>query len=169
MAHIRPLTMDDANELFQVIDSNRDDLHNYLPWADDIQSIQDEQETITELLAQQTQGMAAHFVICHQNHIVGMISLNEIHMQGKVADIGYWLSADARHQGIAYQALEQLTQKAFSEMNIHRLELFIATDNEPSNRLAKRSGFVLEGTKKEAELLNDGFHDLNIYGKINPI
>ena len=49
---------------------------------------------------------------------------------------------------------------------IHRLELLHAVRNETSCRVASRTGFALEGTKRKAVLHPDGWHDMHLHARV---
>jgi RimJ/RimL family protein N-acetyltransferase len=77
---------------------------------------------------------------------VGM-AVNERH---RSAEAYYWVSPRARRRRIASSALCLLTDWAFAE-GVERLFLLIHPENEPSNRLAQRLGFIREGTLRSYE------------------
>jgi RimJ/RimL family protein N-acetyltransferase len=62
-----------------------------------------------------------------------------------VAQFGYWLAADARGRGYATRAAILLTRWLF-ELGAARVFLTIVADNDSSIAVARRAGFVYEGT-----------------------
>ena len=64
-----------------------------------------------------------------------------------VAQIGYWLAADARGHGYATRAVILLTRWLF-ELGAARVFLTIADGNDPSVAVARHAGFVYEGTMR---------------------
>ena len=63
--------------------------------------------------------------------------------------VGYWLVPQARGRGLATAALEAGTRGAFSRLGWHRIELRHAVENDRSCRVARRCGYLLEGTLRE--------------------
>ena len=57
---------------------------------------------------------------------------------------------------------------AFGEAGFHRLELQHSTRNLASCRVAEKSGFALEGTKRSSLLHDDGWHDMHLHGRVSP-
>ncbi|WP_393058419.1 GNAT family N-acetyltransferase [Streptomyces sp. LN549] len=60
------------------------------------------------------------------------------------AEVGYWTAAHARGRGIAPQALEALTDWAFTAFagdGLVRLDLLHEVDNEASCRVAEKAGY----------------------------
>jgi len=62
--------------------------------------------------------------------------------------IGYWFDSRQTGHGYATEAVARLTQYVFQELNANRVYLDVAADNHSSLKLAKRLGFVREGTLK---------------------
>lgn len=67
--------------------------------------------------------------------------------QEDVAQLGYWIAADARGQGYATRAVVLLTRWLF-ELGAARVFLTIVADNEDSLAVARRAGFEYEGTMR---------------------
>lgn len=66
------------------------------------------------------------------------------------AEVGYGMHSD-EHKGKGYmtEALSAIVKLGFEEMQLNRIEAFIAPHNEPSVRMAKRLGFTEEGTLRQ--------------------
>ena len=64
--------------------------------------------------------------------------------QGR-ASVGYWVSPEARGRGVATHATRLLASWSFNALGIARLELTCGPDNEASQRVALRCGFIREG------------------------
>jgi RimJ/RimL family protein N-acetyltransferase len=62
-----------------------------------------------------------------------------------IAEIGYWLAPQARGRGAATRSLKLLAAWTLREMGVARLQLTTAVENEASQRVAERAGFVREG------------------------
>lgn len=77
--------------------------------------------------------------------VLGGGSLYAIDREAARAAVGYWLTPSSRGRGIATRATRLMARWAFDELNLARLELTCSPDNERSQRLAQRCGFVREG------------------------
>ncbi|AKU16237.1 GNAT family N-acetyltransferase [Luteipulveratus mongoliensis] len=78
-----------------------------------------------------------------------------------VAEIGYWVSPDARGKGVATEAtrlaiMHALTPVDAGGLGLRRLSLNVAAGNEVSARVPRRFGFTQVGTDRLAEPLGDG-------------
>ena len=63
-------------------------------------------------------------------------------------------------------AVTALADWALDVVGLHRLELYHATANEASCRVALKTGFAPEGTKRSAVLHEDGWHDMHLHARI---
>lgn len=63
---------------------------------------------------------------------------------GDVAEIGYWLRADARGRGVTLAAVRLIVPWALAR-GAARVQLRAAVENAASRRVAEKAGFRLEG------------------------
>jgi RimJ/RimL family protein N-acetyltransferase len=99
-------------------------------------------------------------------HLVGSIGIGGItNVRG--AEIGYWVAAFSRGRGYAAEATAVLAAWAFGH-GLHRVQLLAATGNVPSQRVAKRAGFLREGALRGAHRSRDGVpRDMVLYGRLS--
>lgn len=62
-----------------------------------------------------------------------------------VGEIGCCLVPEARGRGIATEMLRSLTEWAFTEMGLGRVQAFVSPENVTAVQLAERAGFRREG------------------------
>ncbi|MFF8865584.1 GNAT family N-acetyltransferase [Streptomyces sp. NPDC015139] len=96
----------------------------------------------------------------------GRVALRQILLGDGVAEVAYWTVARARGRGVAARAATALSRWALEDIGFHRLELFHATANPASCRVAEKAGFALEGTKRSALLHRDGWHDMHFHARV---
>jgi RimJ/RimL family protein N-acetyltransferase len=77
--------------------------------------------------------------------IWGAASVYDVAAHDQRAAVGYWVAPWARGRGVATRSLRLLARWALDELQVQRLELTCAPDNEASARVAQRCGFVREG------------------------
>ena len=70
--------------------------------------------------------------------------------EGDVAEIGYWLRADARGAGATTRALVLAARWALARPGAGRVQLRADVENVPSRRVAEKAGFRLEGVLRSA-------------------
>jgi ribosomal-protein-alanine N-acetyltransferase len=98
--------------------------------------------------------------------VAGQIGLRRIDLAEGMAAISYWTLPAARGRRVAPRSLEALTGWAFGDLGLHRLELSHSTANTASCRVAHRSGFHAEGTKRSEALHTDGWHDMHLHARL---
>ncbi len=82
------------------------------------------------------------------------------------AEIGYWVAPHARRRGVAVRAVELLTAWTFAQLPIERIELMPYVGNAASAAVARRAGYVHEGTQPAR---NPGPHrDVLLFARARP-
>jgi len=72
-------------------------------------------------------------------------------------EIGYWVRSDALRRGIATEVSAVLTRVAFEVSGAQRVDIQIDPENERSEGVPRKLGFVLEGTlRRRLEPKEDG-------------
>ncbi len=65
------------------------------------------------------------------------------------AEVMYWLAGPARGRGAATEAVRTMARWAFETLPIERIELLTDAENNASQRVAQRAGFVPRGKRGE--------------------
>jgi RimJ/RimL family protein N-acetyltransferase len=103
----------------------------------------------------------------HDGSVIGQVSLHHLDLGSGNGEIGYWMVARARGRGIGAACVDAATRYAFDVLELHRVELFHAVENEASCRLALRCGYAVEGTLREAYEYGDGVrHDEHLHARL---
>ena len=101
------------------------------------------------------------------NKIIGTISIeqkSDVYRQD--AEIGYFLLADNQSKGVMTEAVKQICEIAFAELDIVRITGLVYESNIASQKVLKKNGFILEGTMKKAVIKNGKIQNLCSYGKL---
>ena len=151
------------DELFSLIDLNRNYLREWLPWLDDIQSLQDLEKHIYTSINEYLDGQGISYSIKFNDKIIGNISLNWIDYNNRSCGVGYWISENYRGYGFITKCCYRLMQHCFNDLQMHRFVLEVATENTPSISVAQRLGMRLEGLNIDREWLYDRYVNSNIY------
>ncbi|SOE79232.1 Protein N-acetyltransferase, RimJ/RimL family [Streptomyces sp. OV198] len=105
-----------------------------------------------------------HWAITRDDgQMLGRIALRGLDFDDGIAGAAYWMLPAARGAGAASRALTALTAWALDEIGFHRLQLDHSTRNHASCRVATKSGYLLEGTKRSAAVHDDGRHDMHLH------
>lgn len=96
---------------------------------------------------------------------VGNISIEQkSDVNCKDAEIGYMLSLNNWSKGIMTEAVQQMIDIAFKDLDIVRITGIVFEPNKASQRVLEKNGFKLEGVMKKAVFKDDNFYDQCIYG-----
>ncbi len=138
---IRRPSADDCDDFIRMVCSSRD-LHS--PWVEPPST----PEKYAAYLQTRTGLADDGFLVCEidSGAIAGVINLNCIvrgHFQS--AYLGYYGSAALARRGLMTEGMRLVTQYAFQELRLHRVEANIQPANLASIALVKKCGFGLEG------------------------
>ncbi|MBM7781859.1 GNAT family N-acetyltransferase [Arthrobacter tumbae] len=110
----------------------------------------------------------ANWAVCKsERKVVGRVSLSLVNLFEGDAELGYWVLPSARGNGVAPLAVTALRRWAFDIVGLKRLQLTHSVRNQASCRVADKSGFAQEGTKRSAMRHDDGWHDMHLHAAIN--
>lgn len=106
------------------------------------------------------------WAICyhHQaNELIGCLGFNYWKKEHKRTEIGFWLLPLYWRKGVMMECVPEIIKYAFRNMNIHRIEGVVESENNNSSRLLKKLNFSYEGTLKDVELKQGRFISLDYY------
>ncbi len=157
----------DAQELFAIVDENREYLRKWLPWLDDVKSVDDEISLIRSLSEKKDDDFT-FYIIRQFGNLVGVVSLNWVDWSNRSFGLGYWVSQSSAGQGIITMVCSRLMEHCFDDLKLHRSVIEAAVDNYPSRAVAERLGMRIEGISKDREWLYDHFTDSSLYAITAP-
>lgn len=153
----------DAQPLFELVDESRSELAPWLPWVPQMQAAADEEAFLTTVVQHFATGESLNVVILYQGQTAGMISFNRFNPLAQSTEIGYWLGTKYSHKNIMHRAVAGMCAIGFQDYQVNKIVIEAAVENAPSNQVAKKAGFHLDGTMRANELLADGYHDGNVW------
>ena len=110
------------------------------------------------------------FRILYENKHVGNIRLSSINHFHKKADIAIIIGDEsARGKGIGTQAINLVTEYAFTILNLEKLTAGMYANNEASIKAFQNSGFVIEATLKSHYCCEGKRVDGILFGKIRQL
>lgn len=159
----------------QVVDyykRNRDFLAAFEPArSEDFFSLEYQQAVLQKEMADHEARVAFRFYIVpgsQPSKIIGAIGLNNV-VWGAFcsAFLGYKLDKDFVNKGYMSMAVELLTNYAFEELGLHRIEANVMPKNKASLRVLEKNQFVNEGLSKYYLKINGLWEDHIHMVKIN--
>lgn len=160
---LRSFAPEDAAALLGALDADRATFDLWLRWSGSVTTVDDSRAFIARAARQEQEGRGFHWALWRGPTLLGGIpcwSLDPVH---RVAEIGYWLSADARGTGLATIATRAVMTYLFDTCDINRVEFQCRTENTPSRRVAERVGGRLEGVRRRSHLVGGAFRDHAVY------
>lgn len=144
----------DAEELLNLINSNRSYLREWLGWIDSTKDISDTKSFIKDSKEQFASNNGFQAGIWFDQKLIGVIGFVDIDWEDKKTEIGYWLDRDYQGNGIITKSCEALINYAFHRLKLNKVEIHCAEKNKKSQAVPKRLGFTKEGVIREAQCLS---------------
>jgi ribosomal-protein-serine acetyltransferase len=161
---LRALAPEDAEALFDLVVDNREYLAKFLPWANDVRTVNDSREFIAGTANQRVSGEEFGFGIIADGAVVGHASLMHL-KDGKVPEIGYWIAESHSGKGIVTKSAEALTKFGLDTLGLDRVIIRARPDNMGSNAIPEKLGYKFEGVVED-EVGVDGVHNVWTKAKI---
>jgi RimJ/RimL family protein N-acetyltransferase len=138
----------DAPLAKEAVDSSREHLRRWMPWADQPPTPVDEHAALLRRFR-------ARFDL-DEDYVYGIFAADEPEVVGGTGlhtragdsayEIGYWIRASRANQGLATEATAALTRVAFELCGADRVELHIEAGNAASLRIPAKLGYREEAT-----------------------
>jgi ribosomal-protein-serine acetyltransferase len=155
---LRLVREEDAEELSLRVDQNRDHLRQWLPWLDEIDTL----NFIRRSLEGATAGTQYSYALLSGDELVGVVAFNSIEKLNCCATMGYWLAKSKMGKGYMTAAVKALIDEGFQQLKLNRIQARVATGNYPSQAVCDRLGLKKEGVLRQAEWLYDHYVDLTM-------
>jgi ribosomal-protein-serine acetyltransferase len=165
-----PQQAGEGNIVHQAI---KDSINELKQWLDLFQAIPTVEET--EILLRNAhidflKRESFRYLIFHKgtNDFIGTASLHRINWKISKCEIGYWINSQFTGNGYMTEAVSELTNLGFQQLQFRRIEIRCESTNDKSRSIPVKLGFELEGTLRNDDLSSDGSKlvDICIYSKI---
>ena len=151
---VRTYTLDDAQTLFDLIDTNRAHLRPWMVWEQTTKGTDDTRAFIQSCLDEagqhrgerRTGSMASSPAASAWTSTPCRTAVRS----------GYWLAKPHEGRGIIARACERFFDMAFDELGLHRMELQAAAANARSRAVAGRLGMQEEGVARDGIRVAEG-------------
>lgn len=160
---LRPVGPPDLADLLEVNGDDR--VTRFLPYAS-WRSPDDGHAWLARMEALTATGAARQLVIerIADGKVIGAVLLFKFDEPSARLEVGYVLGHDHWRRGYAHEALQAVCAHAFGPLAIRRIEAEVNPDNQASNALLQRLGFVLEGTLRKRWVGKGVAYDTHVYG-----
>jgi [ribosomal protein S5]-alanine N-acetyltransferase len=146
---LRPPSLNDFEEWAKLRQASKSFLLPWEPlWSDNEYSKFNFRARIKHYQQQIRNDSGYPFFIFHheQGHLLGAITASNVRRGvAQMCSVGYWIGQPFARQGYMSEALKTLTDHAFGNLGLHRVEAACLPSNTASIGLLRRNGFAQEG------------------------
>ncbi len=165
---IRGYESSDIDPLYEAVIESREELVPWMPWCTAHYARQDTATWVESRPAAWERNEEWGFVIVSPDgRVLGTCGIHHLDLRNGVGELGYWVRTSATRNGVASAATRQISQWAFREQGLHRLEILASVENIGSQRVAEKVGAVREAILRERLCLFDRRHDAILYSLFN--
>jgi ribosomal-protein-alanine N-acetyltransferase len=157
---IRPVRLRDARVLERELLENRTWLRKWEatnpvgPMSFDVRA------SIRHLQSNARAGLGLPFIIEYQGELAGQLNVSSISYGSvSMATIGYWVSERFAGKGLTPTAVALASDHCFFTVGLHRIEICIRPENDPSLRVVEKLGFRYEGLRRRYIHINGDWRD----------
>ncbi len=143
-----------ADELYSLIDRNRERLRPWMPFVDYATSVDREREFAKKSLHQFADGRGFECGLWYRRALSGGVGVFPINQRNHSAQLGYWLDAGVEGKGLVTAACKAIIDYLFRAMDVNRIVIRAIPANTRSKAVANRLGFTYEGTHRQSEVLH---------------
>mgnify|MGYP001190383602 CR=1 FL=1 len=163
---LRPIALQDATAVLELILKNEQHLKQWLPWVVKPFTIHTVLSYIEMSDRKRLQQTGYEYVILYRNSICGIVGLEHVDWQNRKASIGYWIGKEYEGKGLVLRAVNAVVKAAFEDLKLNRLEMYCAEQNFRSRAVPERLFFRIEGILRQNEWLYDHYVDHVLYGQL---
>ena len=158
--------MEDSQDIYAVIDKDRQHLREWLGWVDKTTSPENTATNIAKRIEDFENKKAASFFVYYENQWIGSVGFISLDDENKKGEIGYWLTSEFEGKGLMTECVKACIKYGFEELGLNRIEIKCNGKNMKSAAIPKRLGFTLEATLRQDRILDsgNGFRDTLIFG-----
>src|SRR5574344_1705724 len=103
---LRAVGLDDVEDIFRTIDTQRDYLGEWLPFVTLTQSVDFTRSFIQSILDTPYEVREHTFVMLFDGAFAGLVGFRDTDRMNRKTEIGYWLSEPYQHKGLVTKAVQ---------------------------------------------------------------
>ena len=168
---LRIPSLRDAAPLHAEIVLSMERLAPWIPWATKKPTLARARRFCARAIREFRKRKALGFLIRTKDsgELVGGISLHRIDWNIPKLEIGYWIGTRFEGRGYVTEAVRALTRFAFVNLGGVRVELLCDRGNTKSRKVARRTGYQLEGIHRKSRRNNAGqICDMCVFAQTRP-
>ena len=165
---LRRSRAEDAESIYQAVQESIGEISPWMPWCHEGYSFDDSKTWSATRDDAWAKGNEYTFVILSNTDglPLGVCGLNHFDNEHRFANVGYWVRTGKTKQGVATSATLLLARFGFEELKLNRIEIVVATENKPSQRVAEKAGATQEGVLRKRLVVRNRVYDAVMYSLI---
>lgn len=132
-------------------------LKPWFPWAQSESSVEEREEYVRQQYSHfiKREDMMLFLIHKEENKLIGCSGLHVQNWDVPSFEIGYWIRTGYEGKGFVIEAVNRITKFGFETMKANRIFIRCDIANLRSQSVAKRAGYVFEGTFRNFERRHD--------------
>ena len=152
---IRRYQTTDIEALYAAARESIEEVSRFLPWCHPDYSIAESKQWVTLVI--KSWGVSNLF-----RRFIGSVGINAVDLHPMV-NLGYWLRSSETGKGYAIEAAQGIIDWTFAELQPQRIEIILSVENNPSKKVAEKTGARHEGILASRLLLHGRLHDAHLF------
>jgi ribosomal-protein-alanine N-acetyltransferase len=161
---LREILPEDIGHVFRGL-SHPEVIKHYAVSYNTLQATQEQMDWYANMIKKD---IGKCWAICSADNTIfyGIATLVFWEKDHRKAETGYWIFPEFWGNGIISEDMQTIIDFGFNKMNLHRIAAESEDDNAGSIAVLKKLGFEYEGTKRECEIKDGRFINLDQYAKL---
>lgn len=140
-----------AGLMFDIVENNREHLGKFLPWVDNVRSINDEINFINYSNDKWNELSCFCYGIWYESIYIGNIDAHSVSWENNCCEIGYWISSRYEGMGLISESVLAL-EHILSQIGFTTIIIKCHRANEKSKNVAIRLGYHLDEEAKSDQV-----------------
>ncbi|MDA1279851.1 MAG: GNAT family N-acetyltransferase [Chloroflexi bacterium] len=160
---LRPVELDDAEEFLELVRKNFDRLTAWLNIVRVPSTVEERRKLLATDMEPTRTGDRHWWMIEWEGKLAGTIDVHAIQKRPRWGLVGYWLGDQFTGRGLMTESLRAVTDWAFTELGLTRLEIQSSIENRASCGVPERLGIGRESIRRQSNVINGTAHDMASY------
>lgn len=131
-----------AEEVFSLVQKNKEHLSPWLPWVREYQFVADAHTSIQSNIDQAARNNSLNLGIWIEEVLCGMVGFTHIDSVRKKASLGYWLDKNCMGKGWMTKACQVIMAYGFESLSLKEIHAECAKKNLLSRKVLEGIGFT---------------------------
>ncbi|MGX6602984.1 GNAT family N-acetyltransferase [Micromonosporaceae bacterium Da 78-11] len=167
-AELRPLEPWQAEEFLAHMDSARETVDPWIPWANASTDLAGARTTLQRYADRKASDRGGIWGIWLDGVLVGGTMFVGFDAADGSCEIGCWLEPAGTGRGLVTKAVRLLIDWALITRGLYRVEWHCRPDNAASSNVARRLGLTLDGTLRASYPWKGVRHDTEVWSVLAP-